>query len=82
MIFWGFIRLASVVATIINPEAGASMQTIVKGVDEIAMINVLAYTSNSVSEKLGIGYFNYKSRVAKIEAGLDNDDDDEEVDNG
>lgn len=61
MIFWGAIRLASVVAVIFNPDSGTSMAAIVRGVDDIAMVNVLAYTGNSVSEKIALGYFKMKS---------------------
>ena len=61
MVFWGIIRLTSVIATIINPESGTSMSAIVRGVDDIAMVNVLAYTGNSISEKISLGYFKYKS---------------------
>lgn len=70
MLFWGVIRLASVVAVIISPESGTSMAAIVRGVDDIAMVNVLAYTGNSVSEKLALGYF-------KMRAGEKEEEDDE-----
>lgn len=65
MIFWGIIRLASVVAVIISPDAGISMAAIVRGVDDIAMVNVLAYTGNSVSEKIALGYFQMRASEAK-----------------
>ena len=39
------------------------MAIIVRGVDDIAMINVLAYTGNSVSEKIALGYFQMKSET-------------------
>lgn len=61
MIFWGVIRLASVVAVMVSPDSGASMAAIVRGVDDIAMVNVLAYTGNSVSEKIALGYFRMRS---------------------
>ena len=54
MIFWGVIRLWSVIAVCLNPEAGVTMAAIVRGVDDIAMVNVLAYTGNSVSEKIAV----------------------------
>ena len=57
MIFWGVIRLVSVVAALLNPDSATHMAAIVAGVDEIAMVNTLAYTGNSVSEKLALGYF-------------------------
>ena len=63
MIFWGAIRLMSVIATWLNPDSGNTMAIIVRGVDDIAMINVLAYTGNSVSEKVALGYFQMKSKT-------------------
>lgn len=71
MIFWGVIRLVSVVAALLNPESATHMAAIVKGVDEIAMINTLAYTGNSVSEKIALGYFQMRSNT-KDEEGSDN----------
>lgn len=73
MIFWGVIRLWSVIALYLNPESGAVMAAIVRGVDDIAMVNVLAYTGNSVSEKIALGYFRMRAGE-KVE--------DEETDNG
>ena len=61
MIFWGVVRLASVVAVFLNPDAGVNMAAIVRGVDDIAMVNVLAYTGNSVSEKIALGYFQMRA---------------------
>ena len=75
MIFWGVIRLASVVAVIISPDAGVSMAAIVRGVDDIAMVNVLAYTGNSVSEKIALGYF-------KMRASEQSEEDEKEESNG
>ena len=81
MIFWGVIRLVSVVAALINPDSATHMAAIVSGVDEIAMVNTLAYTGNSVSEKLALGYFQMRSDVADKE---DNEDkkDKKDSDNG
>ena len=61
MIFWGVIRLWSVIALWLNPESGTAMAAIVRGVDDIAMVNVLAYTGNSVSEKIALGYFQMRA---------------------
>lgn len=74
MIFWGVVRLMSVIATWLNPDSGNTMVIIVRGVDDIAMINVLAYTGNSVSEKVALGYFQMKSGIK--------DEDEEEQDDG
>ena len=65
MIFWGVIRLASVAAVILSPDSGVSMAAIVRGVDDIAMVNVLAYTGNSVSEKIALGYFSMRAGESK-----------------
>ena len=43
------------------------MARIIEGIDQIAMINCLAYTGNSISEKIGLGYFQYKQAVAATE---------------
>lgn len=67
MIFWGVIRLVSVIAALINPDSSAHMAEIVAGVDEIAMVNTLAYTGNSVSEKLALGYFTMRKQSKEDE---------------
>lgn len=77
MIFWGVIRLWSVIALWLNPDSGVDMAAIVRGVDDIAMVNVLAYTGNSVSEKIALGYFQIRSRMDSKE-----DEEDEEAENG
>lgn len=77
MIFWGVIRLWSVIALWLNPDSGTAMAAIVRGVDDIAMVNVLAYTGNSVSEKIALGYFQMRSRLDSKE-----DEDEEEAENG
>lgn len=61
MIFWGAIRLWSVIAVWLNPDVGTTMASIVRGVDDIAMVNCLAYTGNSISEKVALGYFKMRS---------------------
>lgn len=71
MVFWAIIRLASVVAVIISPESGTSMAAIVRGVDDIAMVNVLAYTGNSISEKVALGYFKMRSGEKEEEENED-----------
>ena len=75
MIFWGLIRLWSVIVLWLNPETGTTMAAIVRGVDDIAMVNVLAYTGNSVSEKIALGYF-------QMRAGESSKDEEEEKDLG
>lgn len=50
------------------------MVAIVKGIDDIALINVLAYTGNSVSEKIALGYFQMRSNLKETE-----DEDEDEV---
>ena len=67
MIFWGLIRAWSVIAVWLNPAVGETMAIIVRGVDEIAMINCLAYTGNSVSEKVALGYFQMRKQELKEE---------------
>lgn len=67
MIFWGLIRAWSVVAVWLNPDVGDTMALIVRGVDEIAMVNCLAYTGNSVSEKIALGYFQMRKEEMQEE---------------
>lgn len=76
MIFWCIVRLFSVIAAFLNPDSATGMTKIVDGIDQIAMVNCLAYTSNSISEKLGLGYFQYKQAVAET------DNEEAEVENG
>lgn len=76
MIFWGLIRAFSVVAVWLNPAVGDKMALIVRGIDEIAILNVLSYTSNSISEKIALGYFRMKAGMIEDE---DDDKDDESV---
>lgn len=76
MIFWGVIRLWSVLAVWLKPEVGDAMTAILRGLDDIAMINVLGYQGNSISEKIAIGYFKMRS-AEKTE-----EDEEEETSNG
>lgn len=78
MIFWGIIRAFSVVAAWLNPDVGSTMTNIVRGIDDIAMVNVLAYTGNSVSEKIALGYFAMKSREKKEDSEEEEDGNDNE----
>lgn len=73
MIFWFVVRLFSVVAVWLNPVSGDNIAKIIQGIDDIAVINVLAYTGNSVSEKIALGYFQMRSSL-----NSSNDDDAEE----
>ena len=73
MIFWGVIRLWSVIALWLKPESGTAMAAIVRGVDDIAMVNVLAYTGNSVSEKIALGYFQMRSSETSKEENEETD---------
>lgn len=71
MIFWGVIRLWAAIAVWLNPDSGTNMALLIQGLDDIAMVNVLAYTGNSVSEKIALGYFQMKSG----QTGEDTDED-------
>ena len=75
MIFWALIRIVSVVAVMVEPSSGTTMASIVRGVDDIAMVNCLAYTGNSVSEKITLGYFRMRSKEESFEEEVDDDDD-------
>ena len=77
MLFWGVVRLWSVMAVWMNPEVSGGMTKIIQGVDDIAMVIVLSYTGNSISEKIAIGYFDMKSDQYKAELESSKDEDDE-----
>lgn len=76
MIFWGVIRLWSVLAVWLKPEVGDAMTAILRGLDDIAMINVLGYQGNSISEKIALGYFQMRSGEGKDK------DEEKEAENG
>jgi len=63
MIVWCVIRVFSVLASFLKPEI--DLTGIVRGIDDIAMVNVLAYTGNSVSEKIAIQYFNSRKETTE-----------------
>ena len=54
------------------------MARIVEGIDQIAMVNCLAYTSNSISEKVALGYFQYKQAALEIDDEKNNDEAEDE----
>ena len=82
MIFWCVVRLFSVIAAFVNPDSSAGMAKIVEGIDQIAMVNCLAYTSNSISEKVALGYFHYKQAALDAEDEDKENDEEAEVENG
>lgn len=82
MIFWCVVRLFSVIAAFIKPDSSAGMVTIVEGIDQIAMINCLAYTSNSISEKVALGYFQYKQAALEVDDNKEEDEEEAENENG
>lgn len=77
MIFWCIVRLFAVIAVWLSPGSGDSMVAIVRGIDDIALINVLAYTGNSVSEKIALGYFQMRSSLKENEEDETEEDDDD-----
>lgn len=62
MIFWAVVRILAMFIVYIRGDCTDGLIRLVNGVDDIAMVNVLAYTGNSVSEKVASGYFNMKAR--------------------
>lgn len=78
MIYWGLIRLVAFIIVAINQEAGNYLVDLIHGVDDIAMVNVLAYTGNSVSEKVAISYFKTKKYLNKSCSDKDKDEEDAE----
>lgn len=78
MIYWGIIRLVAFIIVAINQETGCHLVDLIHGVDDIAMVNVLAYTGNSVSEKVAISYFKAKKYLHKSCSDEDEEEDKEE----
>lgn len=78
MIYWGIIRLVAFIIVAINQETGCHLVDLIHGVDDIAMVNVLAYTGNSVSEKVAISYFKTKKYLHKSCSDEDEEEDKEE----
>lgn len=74
LLFWGIIRLWTVVAVWQNPDSGNPMVRIVQGVDDIATVIVISYTGNSISEKIAKGYYNMRAKE------LDNEKEEKEKD--
>lgn len=71
VVFWIVARLLSFILTAIRPEIGHLIIELLKGLDQITTINVLAYTSNSIGQKVATSYFKYKSKSS--------DDDEQET---
>ena len=65
LVFWGVIRIWSVVAVWLNPEISSGMVSMVRGVDDIATVIVISYTGNSISEKIANGYYRVKMKEAE-----------------
>ena len=65
LVFWGIIRIWSVVAVWLNPEISSGMVSMVRGVDDIATVIVISYTGNSISEKIANGYYRVKMKEAE-----------------
>ena len=67
LLFWGIIRIWSVVSVWLRPEISSGMVSMIRGVDDIATVIVLSYTGNSISEKIANGYYGMKKKQIEAE---------------
>lgn len=61
-VFWFVMRILSAIIVWLNVEASDAVVAMIKGVDDIMMVNVSLYTGNSISEKVSNNYFKSKCK--------------------
>lgn len=76
-IFWMLYRLANFVVVLIRPEIATALVDLSAGVDTIMIVNISVYTTNSISEKIGVAYV--KGKAAEK---TDEEPEEETEDNG
>lgn len=59
-VFWFAMRILSAIIVWLNVESSDAVVAMIKGIDDIMMVNISLYTGNSVSEKISNNYFNAK----------------------
>ena len=93
LIFWGIIRVLNFIVIALRPESGGALVSLQHGADDIAMAIVIAYTCNSLGEKvttkIADGYFARERESGVTGGGKDKDkerdggeEEDEPSDNG
>ena len=84
LIFWGVIRVLNFAVIAFRPDTGSALVSLQHGADDIAMAIVIAYTCNSLGEKvttkIADGYFS-RDRANK-EDKKDDEEEDESSENG
>ena len=83
-IFWMLYRFANFVVVLINPGLANALVDLSAGIDTIMIVNMSAYTGNSIAEKASVAFATRKNTHSNED---ENDDDEveieeEEVDNG
>ena len=66
-IFWCFFRITVLVLLWFGPSLLDGIEKVIKGADEVMMMNVACYCGNSVAEKGIVGYFGRSSSTEESE---------------
>ena len=66
-IFWCFFRITVLVLLWLRPALLDGIEKVIKGADEVMMMNVACYCGNSVAEKGIVGYFGKSSSTEESE---------------
>lgn len=74
-IFWMLYRLANFIVVLIKPEIAGALVDLSTGVDTIMIVNMGAYSTNSISEKVATAFV---QRKALYPAQKDDDDEESE----
>lgn len=86
-IFWMVYRIAVALLVFFKPEIATAMIHLTEGIDTVMIVNMSAYTGNSLGEKVAIAFGKRDARLhdestKEKDAGDENDEDDEVFDNG
>ena len=79
-IFWMVYRLFNFIVVLIRPEIANALVDLCAGVDTIMIVNISAYTGNSISEKAVLAYNKRKNVSASTNKDDDEEDEEEEKD--
>ena len=78
-IFWMIYRIVNFIVVLLRPEAANALVDLSTGVDTIMIVNMSAYTGNSICEKASIAFSGRKSLFLNDE---DNNGQEDEDNNG
>ena len=80
-IFWMIYRIVNFIVVLLRPEIANALVDLSTGVDTIMIVNMSAYTGNSISEKAVIAFGKRKSLYSsddeKEDEKEENDDEEE-----